>query len=181
MPPADPYVTLGVPPDASIKAVRKAYRALALKHHPDRNPSDVDRATEILKQLNLAFAAIGTAEARARYESTQRAARAAQVARDVRAWQNSQAAQGRPAPRTRRRPKPRATPRPTRSTPRRRPEPFAPSPPPWPAVGLDDLPPVAASEYPDEGRMPWEVSDDWLGVDDYAAEGGAVDFDDDEG
>ena len=29
--------------------------------------------------------------------------------------------------------------------------------------------------------MPWEVSDDWLGVDDYAAEGGAVDFDDDEG
>ena len=36
----DPYETLGVPRDADATAIRKAYRNLAKKHHPDLNPGD---------------------------------------------------------------------------------------------------------------------------------------------
>ena len=36
--PPDLYRTLQVPPDASIAQIRKAYRALARKYHPDKQP-----------------------------------------------------------------------------------------------------------------------------------------------
>lgn len=34
------YIILGIPEDASKEEVRKAYRSLAMKYHPDRNPGD---------------------------------------------------------------------------------------------------------------------------------------------
>lgn len=40
----DPFATLGLAPDASDREVKKAYRRLALEHHPDRNPGDPEAA-----------------------------------------------------------------------------------------------------------------------------------------
>ena len=42
----DPYKTLGIAPDASPTDIRRAYRKLAKKHHPDLNPGNA-KAEEI--------------------------------------------------------------------------------------------------------------------------------------
>ena len=36
----DYYATLGVPADAAMAQIKKAYRKLARQHHPDTNPGD---------------------------------------------------------------------------------------------------------------------------------------------
>jgi len=53
-PSRDPYQTLGLRPDATEKDIRKAYRRLAMRHHPDRNPDD-PRAAERFKQVQWAY------------------------------------------------------------------------------------------------------------------------------
>ena len=52
----DPYEILGVPRDATIKQIKLSYRKLALKHHPDRQTSDLDKEV-----AHKNFAAIGNA------------------------------------------------------------------------------------------------------------------------
>jgi hypothetical protein len=53
---ADPFVLLGVPENASIAQIRRAYRRLALRYHPDRNPGD-PRAGERFKRIVRAYRA----------------------------------------------------------------------------------------------------------------------------
>jgi DnaJ-class molecular chaperone len=48
-----PYKTLGVAPDASPDDIRRAYRKLAQKHHPDLNPGNA-KAEEIFKRVTVA-------------------------------------------------------------------------------------------------------------------------------
>ncbi len=53
----DPYKVLGISPDVSDDEVKKAYRALARKYHPDKyRDSDLaDLASEKMKEINAAY------------------------------------------------------------------------------------------------------------------------------
>ena len=50
----DPYKILGVSPDASDEEIKRAYRALAKKYHPDRNPGDAEAARK-MQEVNAAY------------------------------------------------------------------------------------------------------------------------------
>lgn len=56
----DPYSVLGVSPDASDEEIKKAYRELARKYHPDnyQNNPLADLAEEKMKAINEAYDAI---------------------------------------------------------------------------------------------------------------------------
>lgn len=64
-----PYTVLGVPRDAAPEAITKAYRKLAGRHHPDRNPGDAE-AEARYKEIVDAYAVLGNQESRARYDET---------------------------------------------------------------------------------------------------------------
>ena len=51
---ANPYEVLGVSPDASDEEIKKAYRELAKKYHPDRNPGD-EYAAKMMNDVNAAY------------------------------------------------------------------------------------------------------------------------------
>ena len=53
---ADPYRVLGVKLGASKDEIKAAYRRLAMKHHPDRNPDDREGAEKRFKAVSEAFA-----------------------------------------------------------------------------------------------------------------------------
>jgi len=63
----DPYAVLGVKPEATQDEIRKAYRQLAKKLHPDLNPGD-KQAEEKFKQISAAYDLVGDAEKRARFD-----------------------------------------------------------------------------------------------------------------
>ncbi|MBI2894735.1 MAG: molecular chaperone DnaJ [Deltaproteobacteria bacterium] len=54
MPDRDYYEILGVERDAGVDVIKKAYRQLALKYHPDRNPGDAS-AEELFKEASEAY------------------------------------------------------------------------------------------------------------------------------
>jgi curved DNA-binding protein CbpA len=63
----DYYQILGVERSASADDIRKAYRKLAMKYHPDRNPGN-KQAEEKFKEMNEAYQVLSDKEKRARYD-----------------------------------------------------------------------------------------------------------------
>lgn len=68
---ADLYKVLGVAEDADEAAIKKAFRALAKRHHPDANPGD-KKAEERFKELSQAYEILSDPEKRRRYDSLRR-------------------------------------------------------------------------------------------------------------
>ena len=65
----DYYETLGVPKNASEEEIKKAYRKLAMKHHPDRNQGDGGKDSEAkFKEAKEAYEMLSDAEKRAAYD-----------------------------------------------------------------------------------------------------------------
>ncbi len=63
----DYYKILGVERNASKEEIKRAYRKLALKTHPDRNPGD-KKAEERFKDINEAYQVLSDPEKRSRYD-----------------------------------------------------------------------------------------------------------------
>ena len=64
----DYYKRLGVSKDSTPGDIKKAYRKLALKYHPDKNPGN-KAAEEKFKQINEAYAVLSNPEKRKQYDS----------------------------------------------------------------------------------------------------------------
>lgn len=63
----DYYKILGVKPSASLQEIKKAYRALAFRYHPDKNP-DSSLAEAHFKELQEAYATLSVTNKRAAYD-----------------------------------------------------------------------------------------------------------------
>lgn len=67
----DYYAVLGIDRHASPDEVKKAYRRLTLEFHPDRHPGEPE-AQERFRTINQAYAVLGDAQARSRYDASLR-------------------------------------------------------------------------------------------------------------
>jgi len=63
----DYYKTLGVERSASDQEIKKSYRKLAMKFHPDKNPGDT-KAEDKFKEINEAYQVLSDPQKRARYD-----------------------------------------------------------------------------------------------------------------
>ena len=63
----DYYEVLGVDSSASEQEVKKAFRRIAMKYHPDRNPDD-QKADEKFKEAQEAYEILGDADKKATYD-----------------------------------------------------------------------------------------------------------------
>ncbi len=75
----DYYKILGVSPDATEKDIKKAFRRLARKYHPDVNPND-PKAEERFKEINEAYEVLSDPEKRKKYD---------QMRQQYEAWQRA--------------------------------------------------------------------------------------------
>ena len=64
----DYYAILGVKKDATEAEIRKAYRKLALKWHPDKNPNNKEEAEEKFKKINEAYSVLSDKNKRNQYD-----------------------------------------------------------------------------------------------------------------
>src|SRR5512138_410538 len=92
------YETLGVKRDASADDIRKAYRKLARKHHPDVNPGDKG-AEDKFKEISAAYEVLSDAEKRKSYdefgEESMRGGFDPEKARAYQQWSSSRQQAGR--------------------------------------------------------------------------------------
>jgi len=63
----DYYEVLGVTRDTSDRDIKKAYRRMAMKYHPDRNPGDAE-AEDKFKEVNEAYEVLSDAQKKAAYD-----------------------------------------------------------------------------------------------------------------
>ena len=70
MPPHDTklYDILNVSPSNSHEEIRKSYKRLAMKHHPDRNKDNKEEAEERFKNISMAYEILGDTEKRDKYD-----------------------------------------------------------------------------------------------------------------
>lgn len=64
----DLYATLGVDPSADTESVRRAYRKLAVRWHPDKNPGDSATAEVMFKKVAAAYEVLSDERKRAAYD-----------------------------------------------------------------------------------------------------------------
>jgi curved DNA-binding protein CbpA len=64
----DLYATLGVDPSADAESVRRAYRKLAVRWHPDKNPGDSATAEVMFKKVAAAYEVLSDERKRAAYD-----------------------------------------------------------------------------------------------------------------
>ena len=63
----DPYSVLGVSKNASDEEIKKAFRKMAMKYHPDRNPDDKE-AEEKFKEVNEAYGVLSDPDKKSKYD-----------------------------------------------------------------------------------------------------------------
>jgi molecular chaperone DnaJ len=70
-PQQDYYAVLGVPASATQDEIKKKYRSLASKHHPDKNPND-PKAADTFKAISEAYTTLGDGDKRKQYDEMRR-------------------------------------------------------------------------------------------------------------
>mmetsp|Transcript_6821 Transcript_6821/g.8460 ORF Transcript_6821/g.8460 Transcript_6821/m.8460 type:complete len:281 (-) Transcript_6821:249-1091(-) len=63
------YEILDVPKDAKLRDIKKAYRRLALEHHPDRNKGKEEESTLRFREVNEAYEVLSDASKRGQYDA----------------------------------------------------------------------------------------------------------------
>lgn len=62
------YDLLGISTDATAVDIKKAYRKLAVKYHPDKNPDDPQGASEKFQKISEAYQVLGDEKLRSQYD-----------------------------------------------------------------------------------------------------------------
>ena len=64
----DFYKVLGIESNSDLQTIKKAYKKLALKYHPDRNPDNKEVSEQKFKQISEAFQVLSDPELRKKYD-----------------------------------------------------------------------------------------------------------------
>ncbi len=62
------YKILGVPRNAKLQEIKKSYRELALRWHPDKNTDDTETAEKMFQDISEAYEILSDKELRAKYD-----------------------------------------------------------------------------------------------------------------